>query len=299
MRILVAGSNGFLGQAAVRSLLHEKQQIVRLLRYPRVTDGEVIVWNIKKDPPPLKSLENFDAIIHLGGENLAGLHWTEKKKWLIRESRAKTTQQIVDAILKLNNPPEVFLVASAIGYYGNCGHEWVDESSPVGHGFLSEVCLNWESATEKIKKSGIRLVQLRSGLVLDRRGGILPQLMLPFKWGLGCKMGNGKQFVSWITLYDWLTVLKLILSNRQIRGALNLVTPNPVTQDEFAEGLGRAFRRPVLFRFPDSLIRFFLGEMGEELLLFSTRVRPSRLLGLGFSFKFPVLENALKSIVDD
>ena len=294
MRILVTGSTGLIGSALVPMLTAKGHEVVRLVRGPRRQDSGEIPWdpaNGKLDPP---ALEGFDGVVHLSGENIGGGRWTAARKGRIIESRIKSTQLICDSLAKLHRPPKVLVCASAIGFYGDRGDVLLREDSAQGTGFLADVCRDWESACQPAAGKGIRVVNLRNGVVLSGQGGALPRMVLPFRLFVGGRVGAGKQFLSWIALDDTAAAILHALSTDVLRGPVNAVAPNPVTNFEFTNVLGGVLRRPTLFPVPAFVIKSVFGQMGEELLLASQRVEPARLLATGFSFRFPQLEGALR-----
>ena len=232
----------------------------------------------------------------LAGENIAG-RWTTSKKKAIIDSRVKGTQTLCDAILKMSVPPKVFVSASAVGFYGNRGDEVLSEASVPGPGFLPDVCKAWEAASEPISKAGIRRVLLRIGVVLSTKGGALKQMLTPFKMGVGGVVGSGNQYMSWITLDDVVGIIAYALKNDGVKGPINTVAPNPATNREFTKALGVALSRPTIFPMPGFVVNLVFGEMGVDLLLGSTRVKPERLAQAGFTFQHPTLDGALKSVL--
>jgi uncharacterized protein (TIGR01777 family) len=242
-------------------------------------------------------LEGFDAVIHLAGENIAEGRWTEPKKVRIRESRTKPTRALSEALAKLNNPPRTLVSASAIGFYGHRGDEILREGSAPGSGYLPEVCLGWEGATASAVQKGIRVVHLRFGGVLATTGGALAKMLPPFRMGVGGKVGDGKQYMSWIALDDVMGAIHHVLITDRLIGPLNAVAPNPVTNSEFTKTLGRVLSRPTLFPVPAAAARIAFGEMADALLLASARVIPARLVETGYQFRYPELEGALRHLL--
>ncbi len=255
-----------------------------------------VVWDPAMGVLDPTALEGFDAVVHLAGENISG-RWTAKKKAEIRESRIQSTRLLSEELARLSRPPRVLVSASAVGYYGNRGDESLDESSGSGNDFLAEVCRDWEAATGPAAGKGIRVVCLRFGLVLSPKGGALARMLVPFKFGLGGPIGGGMQFMSWIALDDVTRIVEFALAEPALRGSVNAVAPNAVTNREFTKALGRALHRPTFFPLPAFAVKLLFGEMGETLLLMSQRVQPARLLEGGFSFQFPRLDSALLSVL--
>jgi uncharacterized protein (TIGR01777 family) len=241
-------------------------------------------------------LEGLDAVIHLAGESIQG-RWTPNKKARIRESRFKGTRLLADALAQLAKPPKVFISASAIGYYGDRGDEVLREDSSPGNGFLAEVVREWEAATEPASKKGIRVVNVRTGIVLGSEGGALGQMLTPFKMGVGGRIGSGQQYMSWIALDDEVGAIEHALKTESLRGPVNFVGPSPVRNTEFTKVLGKVLSRPTVFPLPAFAVKTVFGQMGEELLLFSQRVEPSRLTASGYKFRYPELEGALRRAV--
>jgi uncharacterized protein len=294
MKILVTGASGLIGSALVPSLTAAGHTVTRLVR-SKPRPGE-IRWDPLGGDIDKAGLEGQEAVIHLAGESIAG-RWTAKKKEEIRESRVKGTKLLAESLSRLANPPKVLLCASAIGYYGDRGQELLKEESPAGSGFLAKVCREWEAAADRAVRESIRVVRLRNGIVLSAAGGALKTMLLPFKFGVGGKIGSGMQYMSWIAIDDVLGIIHLAITNDTLRGPVNVVAPNPVTNLVFTKTLGRVIGRPTVLPMPAFAARLVLGEMAQELLLASTRVTPKRLLAADYHFKFPQLEPALRSIL--
>jgi uncharacterized protein (TIGR01777 family) len=294
MKILVTGASGLIGSALVPSLTGAGHTVTRLVR-SKPRPGE-IRWDPLGGDIDKAGLEGQEAVIHLAGESIAG-KWTAKKKEEIRESRVKGTKLLAESLSQLANPPKVLLCASAIGYYGDRGEELLKEESPAGSGFLAKVCREWEAAADRAVRESIRVVRLRNGIVLSAAGGALKTMLLPFKLGVGGKIGSGRQYMSWIAIDDVLGIIHLAITNDTLRGPVNVVAPNPVTNLVFTKTLGRVIGRPTVLPMPAFAARLVLGEMAQELLLASTRVTPKRLLAADYHFKFPQLEPALRSIL--
>jgi uncharacterized protein (TIGR01777 family) len=293
MKILISGSHGLVGTALIKSLEPEGHEIFRLVRHYPSSSSE-IEWSPDRYSIALSLIEDFDAVVHLAGESIAEGRWTEEKKRRIRESRVKGTGLLGDALANLSHPPRTFISASAIGYYGNRGDEVLTESSVPGDDFLSQVCVEWEKATELAKEKGIRVLNARFGIILDKEGGALKKMLPPFRMGIGGKIGNGKQWMSWIALDDVVGAIKFALTNDSFAGPANFVAPNPVRNAEFTRTLGKVLSRPTLFPIPAFGVRLAFGEMADALLLSSQRVEPGKLTDLGYLFKHPTLERALQ-----
>jgi len=299
-RILISGASGLIGSALARSLEAGAVEVTSLVRRkPR--NGKEIQWNPNAAISP-DLVSGFDAVIHLSGENIAG-RWTEQKKRRIRDSRVISTNFLSQAIAKTEKKPSVFVCASAIGYYGNRGDEVLTEGSPSGEGFFPEVCREWEAATEFAADAGVRVVTLRTGIVLSREGGALKPMLLPFKLGLGGRIGDGRQYWSLIHIADFVSAVHYILgdvgggASSPVRGPVNMVAPNPVTNAEFTRVLASTLKRPALLPAPAFALRLVVGELADEGLLASARVVPKKLLDSGFQFRFPELKSALDDLL--
>jgi len=293
MKILISGSHGLVGTALIKSLEADGHEIFRLVRHAPSSQAEV-EWSPDRYSIALARLEGFDAVVNLAGESIAEGRWSEEKKRLIRESRVKGTKLLGDALANLTNPPKTFICASAIGYYGNRGDEILTETSAPGDDFLAEVCVEWEKATALATEKGIRVLNTRFGVILDKNGGALAKMLPPFRMGVGGRVGSGKQWMSWIALDDVVGALKFALTNETLSGPVNFVAPNPVTNAEFTKTLGKVLSRPTLFPIPVFGVRLAFGEMADALLLSSQRVEPSRLTKAGYQFQYLGLEEALR-----
>jgi len=241
-------------------------------------------------------LEGVDAVVHLAGRNLAEGRWTDERKSEIRDSRVHGTWLLSNALAEMARPPRVLICASAIGYYGDRGDETLTEESVPGEGFLPDICVEWEQASEPARQAGIRVVNMRIGVVLARDGGALAKMVLPFRFGLGGRHGTGRQYMSWIALDDVVAAIAYLLSAEDTHGAVNVVSPNPVTNSQFTIALGRALGRPTVLHVPAFVLRAAFGQMGEELMLSSTRVEPARLKASPFEFRYAELDEALRSL---
>lgn len=280
MHIFISGSHGFLGSALMAHLSANGHRVTRLTR------GAVDAVR----------LEGAEAVIHLAGESIMG-RWTSAKKAKIRDSRVEGTRALAEALARLSRPPQVMLCASATGIYGDRADEQLQETSAPGSGFLAEVCQAWEAAAQPAVQQGIRVAFLRTGMVLSPQGGALAKMLPAFRAGMGGRLGRGRQYMSWISLEDWLEAVSHILEASELRGPVNLVSPQPVTNRGFTKALGRALKRPTVFPVPAFVLRVLLGELAEELLLSSQRVVPAALLSSGFSFRDPDLEGALRRML--
>ena len=296
MKILITGATGLIGTALQKSLRTKGHQLSLASRKPP-KDDSYVQWDIQKGFAEPEKLEGIDAVIHLAGENISALRWTDEKKRAIRESRVLGTRNIVDTISELKQRPKVLVAASAIGFYGDRGDEELTETSKAGKNFLAEVSREWESEARRAEDSGVRTVLLRTGIVLSKDGGALGTMLTPFKFGLGGVIGDGKQWMSWISIDDHIEVINFALENENIRGAVNSVSPNPVTNQEFTAVMGEVLYRPTFIPVPEFAVHLAFGEMGEALLLDSIKVIPKRLLDAGFKFKFPDLKKAIENAV--
>ena len=295
MKIAIAGASGLIGSAFITSVEEDGAEVTRLVRSsPKA--GE-IEWHPNQDTIEPRKLDGFDAIVNLAGENVAEGRWTDEKKKKIHDSRVNGTHLISEAIAKLDPKPRVFLCASATGIYGDRPDETLTEQSDSGGGFLAGVCREWEKATEPAAKAGVRVVNLRFGPVLAAHGGMMEKMLTPFKMGLGGKIGSGKQYISWVAIDDVVGAMKLALKNEAIRGPLNVVSPNPVTNEVFTKALGEALSRPTMMAVPAFAARLAFGEMADEMLLASQRVMPRKLKDAGFQFEYANLEDALRKYI--
>ncbi len=292
MKILVAGSSGLIGTALCSQLERDGHEVVRLVRR-EPAHGE-LRWAPEAGELEQEVLEGIEAVVHLGGRNIAAGRWTATVKEQLRQSRVQTTQLLAVRLAGLAAPPRVLVCASAIGIYGHRRDEELDEGSATGEGFLAELGRAWEGASAVAAEAGIRVVQARLGIVLSRRGGALAKMLLPFRLGMGGKIGDGRQYVSWISLEDAVAALIYAVENDALRGPVNLTAPQPVTNAELTRTLGRVLRRPTLLPLPAFAAKLVLGELAEEGLLASQRVRPKRLLEAGFEFKHLELEGVLR-----
>jgi len=298
MKALITGASGLIG-TELQKALKEKSWELLLASRSEPKDERHIKWTVEDGfrDENLEQLEGLDAVIHLAGENVAGLRWTDEKKKAIRDSRVLGTRTLIDAFTRLKNRPKTFIAGSAIGFYGNRGDDEMTEASPAGDGFLPEVCRDWEAESRRAEDLGIRTVLLRTGIVLSKDGGALGTMLLPFKMGVGGVVGSGKQWMSWISLEDQIRAMLFVLENESIRGAVNLTSPNPVTNEQFTKILGEVLYRPTFLPLPEFAVGMIFGEMGDALLLDSTKVQPKRLEDAGFEFKFPELKPALEAAV--
>ncbi len=296
-RILLSGASGMLGTALRKSFASEFETLQLVRRQPK--NNLEIQWQPESVPAfaDVQVLEGLTAVIHLSGANLAGKRWTEAYKKELVESRVQSTQALSKALASLSRKPQVLIVASGAGIYGNRGEEVLDESSATGTGFLADLCRAWEQAADPAEQAGIRVVHLRTGMVVapdTGSGGALAKMLPIFKLGLGGPLGNGHQWMSWIALPDYVAAVSFLVSDAGLSGPVNLVAPNPVTSAEFASALGHAVHRPAVMPAPAFALRLAMGEMADEALLASARVIPKRLLDAGFTFRDPTIDKALR-----
>jgi uncharacterized protein (TIGR01777 family) len=292
MKTLITGATGLVG----RRLLGRLTDSVSLVRSPaKVASGAAHRWDAMTGPPPTEAFDDVQAVVHLAGDPVSEGRWSSAKKQSIRDSRVTGTRNLVAGLASLEQKPKVLISASAVGIYGDRGDETLDETSPVGHGFLADVCANWEAEAMKASELGIRVVCLRIGVVLAEEGGALAKMMTPFKLGVGGRLGNGKQWMSWIHVDDLVGLILHSVTNDQIRGVVNAVAPEPVTNRQFTKTLARSLHRPGFLPTPKTALRMIFGEM-SEIMLASQRVTPSRALDSGYSFQFPTLSGALASL---
>ncbi len=306
MNIVMTGATGLVGTALVQTLSREGHTIYRLLRpgsEKRDRPGDR-VYDIQWTPdhPELDELPGsaggqVDAIINLGGASVANGRWTDERKPLLRASRIDTTRGVVSAIAQMKKPPEVLISASAIGYYGDRGDELLTESSAAGQGFLADLAQEWEAEAAKAKALGVRVVLARFGIILAKHGGALPQMMAPFKFGLGAKLGSGRQWMSWVALEDAVEIIRRALAGDDFNGPLNVVSPAPMTNAEFTKVLAEVMHRPAIFAAPAFVLRLAMGEMADEALLASERVAPKSLQEHGYAFLHSDLRETLNAIL--
>jgi len=289
MKVLISGASGLVGSAL--SDLYEEEDVFRLVR--RDPDGpNEIYWKPSEGEIDTASLSGFDAVVHLAGESIVG-RWSEEKKKAIRASRVDGTTLLSEALAEVDEAPNVLICASAIGYYGNRGDEILDENSAPGDLFLSEVCVEWEKAADPARDAGIRVAHARFGVILSPDGGALAQMLLPFKLGVGGRIGDGEQWMSWIDLYDVVHAIDHIVRCDEMSGPVNVVAPNPVRNRQFTHAMGDVLGRPTIFPLPGFAARLLFGEMADELLLASTCVQPEKLRKHDFNFEYPHIKDAL------
>jgi uncharacterized protein len=297
MRIVIAGASGFVGGALVLALRDAGHEVRRLVRRPPA-DADEVFWNPAAGEIDVSRLEGCDAFINLAGENISAGRWTAVRRDAIFRSRIDATRTLAAAVAKVTWKPAVLVNASAIGYYGDRGDEVLTEASSAGHGFLPEVCLAWETEAQAVVRHGLRVACLRFGVVLGADGGALAKMLPLFRFGLGGRMGAGRQWMSWIARDDVIAAIQYVLAERKCSGPLNCVAPTPVTNAEFTTTLGRVLHRPAVLPVPALALRLVVGRgMADAALLASSRAVPERLLAAGFQFRFPALEPALRQIL--
>ncbi len=298
MKIVVTGSSGLVGSRLVPTLKIRGDEVVRLVRDRSETGDDAAFWDPQSGEIDPAALAGCDAAVNLAGESIAAGRWTDKRKRAIRDSRIDATTALATALARLQPPPQVLINASAVGYYGSRGSEPLDEASTTGSGdFLSGVCREWENATRPASEAGVRVVLARFGVILSDRGGALKQMLLPFKLGVGGKIGSGEQYISWIALDDVVGAILHCLQTAELAGPVNVVAPEPVTNAVLTKSLGHVLSRPTILPMPAFATRLAFGQMGDELLLASQRVRPGSLLDSGYVFQYPELEGALRHVL--
>jgi len=304
MKVMVTGATGFIGKELIKKLNRKGHEIVVLTRnsesakFHIPVHCEIVTWNPCKDSLPPSALKGVDAVINLAGEGIADGRWSPERKRELTQSRVLSVSKLLDAMTYMNNRPQVFLSASAIGFYGDRGDELLDETSSKGKGFLSEVCQSWENEILKAKDLGVRTVALRIGMVLGHDGGALDKMLPPFQLGAGGKLGSGTQWMSWIHINDLVDMMTYVIENPSTVGIYNAVSPNPLRNREFTKILGQVLKRPTLFTIPKFILKIILGEL-SELLLGSQRVVTKKICDTGFEFKYPQLEKALMGICEN
>ena len=295
MKVLISGASGLVGSALRSSLETDGHEVVALVRREPIGPGEVL-WDPSGGSLDLSGV-GADAVVHLAGESIAEGRWNAAKKQRIRDSRVQGTRVLCEALASLKVKPKVVVCASAIGYYGHREEYLLSESSSPGEGFLPYVCREWEDAAEPARAAGIRVVSLRIGVVLSTAGGALAKMLLPFKLGLGGKIGDGAQYMSWVSLDDLVSMARFAIDDEGLSGAVNAVAPGAVTNLKFTKALGRSLKRPTIFPLPAFVARIVLGEMADDLLLSSIRVEPAVLKERGFNFAHPEIDGALSAVL--
>jgi uncharacterized protein (TIGR01777 family) len=297
MNLVVTGASGLIGSALSARLTAGGHRVRRLVR--RQAGAEEITWDPATGKIDSAGLEALDGVIHLAGENV-GARWTRARRARIRESRVRGTRLLSETLARLTRPPRFLVAASAIGIYGDRGDQVLAESTPPGdptRDFLVSVCLGWEAAADPARAAGIRVAHPRLGVVLSPKGGALQRILLPFRLGVGGRVGSGNQWMSWVALEDAIDAIIHLMSAESVEGPVNVSAPEPVTNREFTRTLGRVLRRPTVLPVPAAALRLAFGEMADGTLLASARVRPARLLESGYRFIHPTLEGALRSML--
>jgi uncharacterized protein (TIGR01777 family) len=297
MRIAITGASGLIGSGLVPFLSAQGHEVTRLVRGSSANAPDEVAWGPAAGTIDSARLEGIDAVVHLAAETISK-RWTRRQKAKIRESRVRGTRLLCEALARLKQPPRVLVSASAVGYYGNRGDQVLDELSSPGGGFLADVCREWEAATQPLLNAGVRVAHTRFGVVLSPEGGALKQMLPPFRMGFGGRIGNGRQYLSWITRDDVVGAIHHVLTHDALRGPVNVTSPNPATNAEFTKALGRALSRPTVLPLPAAAARLIFGQMADELLLSSARVVPTKLLESGYAFQDLQLEPALRRILD-
>jgi hypothetical protein len=296
MKILITGASGLIGSKLIPLLSDKGHSVTRLTRSRTQTSPDTAYWDPERGEIESGKLEGQDAVVHLAGESIEG-RWTLEKKRRIEESRVRGTRLLAETLSGLDSKPRVVASASGMGYYGDRGDEVLTEESGPGGGFLARLSIKWEGALRPAADAGIRLVNMRLGIVLAPDGGALSRMLPVFRLGLGGGMGSGRQYWSWIAIDDAISAIYHSLVSDGLRGPVNFTAPGPVPNSEFAEVLGDALARPAIFRVPAFALRLLLGDMADEALLASARAVPSRLLGSGFQFRYPDIKSALEHLL--
>jgi uncharacterized protein (TIGR01777 family) len=297
MKILITGGTGFIGSALTRSLTDQGYEVTVLSRNPDSVEkicgpGIKALNNLNQ----LKPEDTFQAIINLAGAPIFDARWSDARKQIIRDSRIGLTRQLVASMARMAVKPELLISGSAIGYYGDQGDTVLTEQSATHKDFSEQLCTDWENEAKKAEQLGVRVCLIRTGLVLAEGGGLLKRMLLPFRLGLGGRLGDGQQWMSWIHRQDWIAIARLMITDSSMQGAYNATAPNPVTNSEFARTLAHCLNRPALLPVPAWLLKILLGEM-SGLVLGSQRVMPERLLALGFKFQYTDLSSALNQVL--
>ncbi len=295
--ILVTGATGLIGSRLVATLESDNVRVLRAVRRKPRNPQQELYWNLSTGEIDRDKFAEVDAVVHLAGANVAGHRWTNSYKQQLIDSRALGTRLICETMAGLERKPRVLACASAIGFYGDRGDQGIDETATSGNGFLPELCMQWERACQPARDAGIRVVNMRIGVVLSPDGGALAKMLTPFKLGAGGILGNGRQYFSWIALDDVIQAIRFVLAKEKIAGPANLVSPHPVTNREFTKTLGRVLARPTLLPMPAFAARLAFGEMGEALLLEGARILPRTLAEANYSFLYPSLEPALRHLL--
>jgi uncharacterized protein (TIGR01777 family) len=300
MDVVISGGSGLIGSALTRSLEADGPRVARLTRpQSKPVRGDTVAWDPRGGTIDTGALEGSDAVVNLAGAGIGDKKWTPARKQEVLQSRLQATGLLARTVALLDRPPSVFVSGSAVGYYGNRGEEPLTEDSAPGDDFLAAVCIQWEDAARPAAEAGLRVAWIRTGLVLDAHGGVLQRLLLPFKLGLGGRVGSGQQYRSWISLADHVSATRRIIDDARFGGPVNVTAPNPVTDAEFAATLARVLHRPAKLPTPTLPLKvIYGGELVQHLLLDGQRVLPEKLLGAEFTFAHPDLETALRAVLE-
>lgn len=296
MKVAISGVSGLVGSALRESLTNDGHEVIAISRRSSLPPLKTLTWDVENGRFDASGLENVDVVVHLAGEPVAQ-RWNDERKQAIRDSRVDSARLLVEGLKSLKNPPKLLASASAVGFYGDGGDTELDESAPPGTGFLPDVCQEWEKATMEALGVGIRATSIRTGIVLSTKGGALPQMLLPFKLGVGGPVGTGSQWMPWIHIDDIVGAYRFVIDNDDLVGAVNGTAPNPVTNAEFSKALGRALHRPAFLPAPAFGLKILFGEM-SEILLEGQRAIPKKLLTAGYEFKYPEVGAALKDVIE-
>ncbi|MDQ4106594.1 MAG: TIGR01777 family oxidoreductase [Actinomycetota bacterium] len=296
MQVLVSGATGLLGSALTPELESRGHRMITLSRSKPDAEG-VIRWDPSRGQLDASRLEGIDAVVHLAGESIAEGRWTPEKKRRILDSRRQGTRLLAESIAARSTPPRVMVSASAVGYYGDRGNELLREESAPGSDFLARVCQQWEEAADPAREAGVRVVHPRIGIVLSTEGGALARMLPVFKLGVGGKVGSGDQYWSWVAFDDVVGAIVHALMDENVRGPVNVGSPNPLTNAGYTKVLGQVLNRPTLFPLPAPAARLMLGEVADALLLASQRMEPAKLKATGYDFRYPELEGALRHLL--
>jgi uncharacterized protein (TIGR01777 family) len=297
-RYAITGSTGLIGEALIASLVADGHTVHRIVRSRSTAGADDIVWDLDARTIERDKLEGVDVVVHLAGEPIGSSRWTDETKRRIHDSREVGTRLLAEALAGLDTKPRAFLSSSAVGYYGDRGDEVLTEDSAPGDDFLARVCVAWEAAAQPAIDAGIRTVHPRTGVVIAKNGPLIDKIELPFRLGVGGRVGSGNQYVPWISLVDEVRALRFLADRDDLAGPVNLAGPEPATNRELTRALGTVLRRPTVFPIPAFAIRLLYGEMGETLATVSNRVVPERLLDAGFSFTHPTLLAALEEALN-
>lgn len=297
MRILLAGASGMVGSALGEALRDAGHTVERLVRPGKRLQPGDVRWDPAAGELDRAAAEGADALVNLAGASIAGGRWNAERKKLLRASRVDATRNLVTGLLQLNTRPKVLVSASAVGYYGNRADDRLTEESAPGNDFLARLACDWEKEAARAADFGMRTVMLRFGVILAAHGGAFARMLLPFRLGLGGRLGSGSQWMSWLTLPEAVGLIRYALDSADVRGPVNAVAPNPVTNAEFTKTLGKVLRRPTIFPVPAFALQLLFGEMADALLLSSQRVVPKKLEDRGYRFQHPELEPAIRALL--